>query len=66
MEKIQAEFNRAKRYQTPLCLLMLDADQLKIINDTHGHAAGDLVLRQIAKTFTESFRESDFPGRIGG
>lgn len=66
MQKIQEEFNRAKRYQTPLTLLMLDMDNLKWINDTHGHGAGDQVLRHIAKAFTDSLRESDFSGRIGG
>ena len=66
MQRIQSELNRAKRYQTPLCLLLLDADQLKKINDTHGHAAGDQMLRKIATTCRDHFRESDFPGRIGG
>ena len=66
MQKIQEEFKRAKRYQTPLAILMLDADNLKIINDTYGHAAGDQALRHVAKLFSDNLRECDFPGRIGG
>ena len=66
MQKIQEEFNRSKRYNTQLSLLMLDTDNLKEINDTFGHAVGDQVLQQIAKAFEENSREIDFAGRLGG
>jgi diguanylate cyclase (GGDEF)-like protein/PAS domain S-box-containing protein len=66
MQKIHEEVNRAKRYQATLSLMLLDIDNLKEINDTHGHAAGDQVLHQIAKTFNQNLRQFDFSGRLGG
>jgi diguanylate cyclase (GGDEF)-like protein/PAS domain S-box-containing protein len=66
MQKFQEEFTRARRYQTPLALLLLDTDNFKSINDTYGHLAGDQVLRQAAQVFSEYLRENDYPGRIGG
>ncbi len=66
MQKIREEFSRSQRYTIPLSLLMLDADKFKDINDTHGHAVGDLVLKKIADTFCDNLRETDFSGRMGG
>ncbi|TFZ46609.1 sensor domain-containing diguanylate cyclase [Stenotrophomonas maltophilia] len=48
------------------CLLMLDVDDFKRINDSHGHRAGDEVLRQIAATLREFARPGDIPARLGG
>lgn len=62
----EREFNRACRYHCPFCLFMIDIDYFKKINDTYGHATGDLVLIQIAKAIASTLRESDFFGRIGG
>ena len=45
---------------------MLDADYFKKVNDTYGHAVGDLVLKDLAKTMTETLREVDLLGRVGG
>ncbi len=45
---------------------MVDADYFKKINDTYGHAVGDLVLKDLAKTMTETLREVDLLGRVGG
>lgn len=66
MLKIQEEFARAKRYKNPLALLMMDLDNLKIINDTFGHLAGDQVLLQAARVLSDYLRETDLPGRFGG
>lgn len=60
------EVERCARLGLPLALLMFDADHFKAINDTHGHAAGDGVLRHLADTLSASFREGDTIARLGG
>ena len=65
-EHAQQLYNYCKRNQRPLCALVLDIDHFKQINDTHGHQAGDEVLRQIGAAIRASFRESDVYGRLGG
>ena len=62
----QVELKRAFRHKTSLAALMLDADHFKKINDNYGHAAGDLVLRDLANTLVKNFRDVDLFGRIGG
>lgn len=62
----EGELKRAFRYNEPLTALMVDADYFKKINDTYGHAVGDLVLKDLAKTMTETLREVDLLGRVGG
>ena len=59
---IEDATNSKKQY----ALLLLDIDYFKKINDTFGHAAGDAVLQQLGKVFTESLRQSDIFGRVGG
>jgi diguanylate cyclase (GGDEF)-like protein len=54
------------RYHASGALIMLDVDRLKPINDTFGHAAGDEVLRAVARTLAEQVRSSDVVGRLGG
>lgn len=56
----------AHRYQTPHCILMLDIDHFKRVNDTYGHDAGDEVLKYIALVLKTSLRESDILARYGG
>jgi len=60
------EFERSKRYHSPLSLLILDIDNFKLINDTYGHHGGDAALVKISETFREKTRQSDFPARYGG
>ncbi len=60
------EFNRAKRFNIPLSLLMIDIDDFKKINDTYGHIAGDAVLKAVAKTLLENVRDLDVLARFGG
>ncbi len=60
------ELERARRHGRHLSVLMLDADHFKRINDTHGHAAGDEVLRHLADTLRMTLRASDIAGRMGG
>lgn len=65
-EQGEAEIKRALRQNTPLAALMLDADHFKKVNDTYGHAIGDLVLQDLANTLATTLREVDVFGRIGG
>lgn len=64
--RLQEEVARAHRYQQPLSCLFIDADHFKLVNDKHGHAAGDTVLRELALRVKESLRASDVAIRFGG
>jgi len=63
---IQREFQRAKRYDKPLSLIMIDVDNFKAINDSLGHSAGDCVLQELAGCLKNSVRQSDIVARYGG
>ena len=65
-DEAKAEIERCRRYGQDLCLLMLDLDHFKAINDNYGHDAGDRVLIMAAATILNTTRESDIPARIGG
>ena len=65
-EKGKVEFFRAARYGRALAAIMMDIDHFKAINDSLGHAAGDVVLVQIADIMRECVRESDVIARYGG
>ena len=56
----------SKRYGAPACLLYLDLDGFKAVNDRHGHLAGDAALKRIADILVANVRESDVVGRMGG
>lgn len=60
------EFERCQRYQHSLSVMMLDIDLFKQVNDTYGHATGDVVLRCLADCWFNSLRRVDVVGRIGG
>ncbi len=66
MQRIGVEWSRAQREGTPLSLLALDLDHFKRINDAHGHAAGDLVLKAFVKAARAVLRPTDVIGRTGG
>jgi diguanylate cyclase (GGDEF)-like protein len=55
-----------KRYGTPAALLYLDLDGFKSVNDRHGHAVGDVVLKAVAAALVREVRASDVVGRLGG
>lgn len=66
MEAMSTEIARAHRYKNDLSFVMFDIDHFKIINDTHGHLAGDHVLRELSLEIRNSMRQPDIMGRYGG
>ncbi len=66
MKAIEEEIERAKRYKTPLSIIMFDIDFFKKINDTYGHGIGDEVLKKLAETIEKNLRKTDKLFRIGG
>ncbi len=65
-EAFEKELNRARRYSSPLGLVILDLHRFKEVNDKHGHPRGDDVLRAAASTLKKALRTSDSAFRIGG
>ena len=65
-EALTSEISRADRLGTPLTLVLADLDDFKAINDEHGHASGDEVLREFAAVLRATLRDSDLAGRWGG
>jgi diguanylate cyclase (GGDEF)-like protein len=65
-QRLPEEISRSQRYQKPLSCLFIDVDHFKQINDTYGHANGDLVLKQVASMIRQTLRVTDVVGRYGG
>lgn len=66
MDRLDTAIARANREKGQLGLIYIDLDKFKPVNDTHGHQAGDELLRQIAERLTEHLREADTVARLGG
>jgi diguanylate cyclase (GGDEF)-like protein len=66
LETLTNELARCHRFGTPLAVLMIDIDHFKQINDSHGHAAGDIALKQLVQAMGQVVRETDLAGRLGG
>ncbi|BCM92583.1 phytochrome-like protein cph2 [Abditibacteriota bacterium] len=66
IERFHEEIERARRRKEPLSLALLDVDQFKLFNDTFGHPAGDIVLREVADLIESRARVSDLAARYGG
>lgn len=66
MKILSSEISRAKRYNTPLSVCMLDIDFFKKVNDTYGHDIGDVVLSTLSELIKNSLRDMDIVGRYGG
>ena len=64
--RFESEIRRTENYRQALALLMLDIDEFKLINDTHGHYAGDVVIKKMAEIVKKNTRSSDLVGRFGG
>lgn len=65
-ELLHEEFERSRRSQEPLAVVMIDLDRFKAVNDTWGHPTGDVVLFETARILKETAREIDMVGRYGG
>jgi two-component system cell cycle response regulator len=63
---LDTEISRAERYDRVVSLLMIDIDNFKSYNDTHGHPMGDVILRQLANLLRQSSRSCDYVARYGG
>ncbi len=66
MDFSQKFISQAIRHHYPICILVIDLDHFKAINDTHGHATGDDVLQATGQLLNSSFREGDMVARFGG
>ena len=65
-ERVKQEASSAKRQKRNLCAIMTDIDFFKSVNDTYGHAAGDMVLKTVSKVIKTQLRDYDIAGRYGG
>lgn len=63
---VQQALAAAASHPRPLSVMMLDLDHFKRVNDTHGHAAGDTVLKEMARRWSRQIRDSDLLARLGG
>ncbi len=66
LETAPSKLSEAMRHKIPCCLVMVGADRFKLINDNHGHAAGDIVLKEIATVLLKSSRTEDVVARFSG
>lgn len=65
-EALARDFARSQRSGHPLCLVVLDVDHFKDVNDHHSHSVGDVVLAEVAQVLASACRDSDMPARTGG
>lgn len=66
IERLQQAVARTKRYGTPCCVMFVDLDDFKAVNDTLGHDVGDALLREVARQLSLVSRDTDFVCRLGG
>ena len=66
LQRLEDEIDRSRRYQYPLTIALLDLDEFKQVNDRHGHAVGDQMLKQYASDILSQFRRHDLVARYGG
>ena len=65
-ECLISEYKRFRRDNMPRTLIIFDIDHFKVVNDTYGHQAGDLVIKEVAKSLISNQRDTDISGRYGG
>ncbi|MEZ5957288.1 MAG: GGDEF domain-containing protein [Hyphomonadaceae bacterium] len=66
LRELHRTMSEVERYKTPAAVIYIDLDGFKAVNDEYGHSAGDAVLRHVGVLLTDSVRESDVVGRLGG
>jgi diguanylate cyclase (GGDEF)-like protein len=66
VDRLDLELDRARRYEFPVTILMIDLDRFKAVNDTRGHLVGDAVLRQLGELLRAEVRSVDLVARYGG
>jgi len=66
LRELHRTMSEVERYKTPAAVIYIDLDGFKAVNDEYGHSAGDAVLRHVGLLLTDSVRESDVVGRLGG
>lgn len=66
LAQAEQELRRARRFSREMSVMMIDLDHFKSVNDTYGHATGDIILQGFVKRAQESLRQSDALGRLGG
>jgi len=66
MKRLRVEIAKFRKYRDDLYVAMVDIDHFKRVNDTQGHAGGDLILRKISHILDHNFRATDYVGRFGG
>jgi diguanylate cyclase (GGDEF)-like protein len=66
MDAAERQCRRAEEDRVSLALLMIDIDRFKMVNDTYGHAIGDVIIQDLAEQLRTFFRASDICGRLGG
>lgn len=66
LRELTREMALSRRHGTPLCLIYLDLDRFKLVNDRFGHARGDEVLKRVSAVIETGIRETDIVGRLGG
>ena len=66
LRELHRTMSEVERYKTPAAVLYLDLDGFKALNDDYGHSAGDAMLKHVGRLLTDSVRESDVIGRLGG
>jgi two-component system cell cycle response regulator len=66
MDALEMEFQRAQRKNGELCLVLMDVDHFKLVNDTYGHQRGDMVLSAVAESLQVELRRYDIAARYGG
>jgi len=66
LRELHRTMSEVERYKTPAAVIYIDLDGFKAVNDEYGHSAGDAVLRHVGLLLSDSVRESDIVGRLGG
>ena len=65
-DRVEQELVRSRRVGEPVCMFFVDLDNFKTVNDTYGHATGDLLIQQVGQRLVETVRSQDTVARVGG